>query len=90
MPPYVCVILPILKTSDAFARLILPVDALKAVDSAKWHWDPTIGDGVVENTNNTNNTNTNTNTTTLLKLAQLHNRPTVDILNNTWDFCANS
>lgn len=75
MPPYVSVVLPMYKSSDSFAKIILPVAALKAVDSAQWYWDPTIGDAT-----------TPQGEKTLLQTAAICNRPLVDVIGNTWDF----
>ena len=78
MAPWVSVILPVFKArDDTFAKLILPIDALKAVDSAKWYWDPSIGDA-----------RDVPGGATLLQMANMYNvKPKVDIMSGTWDFC---
>ena len=77
MAPWVSVILPLhTTTSSDYAKIILPIDALKVLDATKWCWIPQLGDAVADDGNRD----------TLLIRAGINNRPEVDILNNVWNF----
>lgn len=48
MSPYVSVVLPTAFSNDIFVKLLLPVDAIKWVDSQRWTWIPTLKDAVCD------------------------------------------
>ena len=77
MPPWVSIILPLHSpTSDQYAKIIFPIDALTILRTkTNWCWIPQLGDATSDGGGDS-----------LLTRAGIHTRPSVDILNNVWDF----
>jgi hypothetical protein len=76
MPSFVSVVLPIAFSSDAFMKLLLPIDALKVVDAQKWIWIPTLRDAVCDQPVGT----------LLTTLGVAHKKETSQIAPCTYDF----
>ena len=81
MAPYVSVVLPVYSVNaTAFAKLLLPIDALAIIDSKKWYWVPWLNNGVCED-----ETPANEAVLTLLELAHL-GPPRPPRADGVWDF----